>query len=207
MAKCPVKSCKEYDTEVFENCSGYGIQWDGNTCSEYYKYFKKLERNKLRKIQRETIDKSSFPHEIKKKCKDCGEIKFCKWNSTFSSKGIPQYKSRCIDCHNKWLREKRRTQHSKQIRNKWRKKSLRLKKKKAINLLGGKCMLCGYNKCLSALTFHHKNPSEKEFEIGLIKDYSWKKVKKELDKCDLLCFNCHMELHEKLNKYSEERNV
>ena len=46
---------------------------------------------------------------------------------------------------------------------------------------------------------HTYAPKEKDFEIGFIKDHSWNKVLKELKKCDLLCFNCHMELHEKIN--------
>ena len=61
---------------------------------------------------------------------------------------------------------------------------------------GGKCENCGYNKCIGALEFHHRNPAEKDFGIGS-KGYtrSWEKVKKELDKCALLCANCHSEEH------------
>jgi len=51
----------------------------------------------------------------------------------------------------------------------------------------------------AALTFHHRNPDEKEFTLGQIKDNNWDKIIKELKKCDLVCFNCHMEIHEKLN--------
>ena len=51
---------------------------------------------------------------------------------------------------------------------------------------GGKCEICGYNKCVSALEFHHKNPLEKDFGIGA-KGYtrSIEKNKKEVDKCNL----------------------
>lgn len=62
---------------------------------------------------------------------------------------------------------------------------------------GGKCQMCGYNKYIGALDFHHRNPDEKEFEIG--QRYRCCKInstiKKELDKCDLVCSNCHRELH------------
>ena len=38
-------------------------------------------------------------------------------------------------------------------------------KMQAIKLLGGKCSICGYNKCVDALQFHHENPKEKEFKL------------------------------------------
>lgn len=72
-------------------------------------------------------------------------------------------------------------------------------KKKAVELKGGKCEVCGYNKCLAALTFHHINPDEKSFGIsdkGHEKD--WETVKKEIFKTYLLCQNCHTEHHEGL---------
>lgn len=62
---------------------------------------------------------------------------------------------------------------------------------------GGKCQKCGYNKCQAALDFHHRDPSEKDFP--LCQKYGCRKIsdriKKELDKCDLLCANCHREEH------------
>lgn len=63
---------------------------------------------------------------------------------------------------------------------------------------GGKCEICGYNKCDAALEFHHKNPDEKEFGIAY-KGYtrSLEECKKEVDKCILVCANCHREIHEK----------
>lgn len=39
-------------------------------------------------------------------------------------------------------------------------------KLQAIKLLGGECSICGYNKCIDALEFHHKNPTKKEFKLG-----------------------------------------
>ena len=76
----------------------------------------------------------------------------------------------------------------------WRKRRLEIKKM-AIEYLGGKCEICGYNKCPDAFDFHHKDPSIKEFRIGSFRIKSWEKIKKELDKCQLLCSNCHRELH------------
>lgn len=69
-------------------------------------------------------------------------------------------------------------------------------KQKAVDYLGGKCKICGYNKCLAALEFHHRNPKEKERAISSLHK-TWNKIKEELDKCDLLCSNCHREVHSK----------
>lgn len=66
----------------------------------------------------------------------------------------------------------------------------------AVKYKGGSCEICGYDKCIGALEFHHLDPSQKDFGIGN-KGYtrSWKKVKEELDKCIMVCANCHRELH------------
>jgi len=157
------------------------------------------KRNELKRMWKQKIDPKSFPHQIKKICKDCGKLKKCKWNSSFSHKGEPQYIIRCDECYKIYLKKIRHTEKYRLARNKKRKRDLLKRKKWAVDLLGGKCQKCGYKKCLSTLTFHHKNPKEKEFNIGIKLDWKEKTILKELKKCDLLCFNCHMELHEKLN--------
>ena len=60
---------------------------------------------------------------------------------------------------------------------------------------GGKCQLCGYNKYLGALEFHHTDPTVKEFHLGQRRGLSEDKLRAELDKCQLLCSNCHREVH------------
>lgn len=69
-------------------------------------------------------------------------------------------------------------------------------RKKAILVTykGGKCQKCGYDKCIEALHFHHVNPEEKEFNVCSA-SYSIERLKKEADKCILLCANCHVEEH------------
>lgn len=69
-------------------------------------------------------------------------------------------------------------------------------KEMAIEYKGGKCQICGYDKCKGALEFHHLNPEEKDFGIGA-KGYTraWDTVKQELDKCIMVCANCHREIH------------
>lgn len=68
----------------------------------------------------------------------------------------------------------------------------------AIELLGGKCSICGYDRCVDALEFHHENPQEKEFKLGSGNTMSWKEYKAEALKCKLVCSNCHKEIHSKL---------
>ena len=71
-------------------------------------------------------------------------------------------------------------------------------KKKAIKHLGGKCQRCGYDKCARALQFHHIDPNEKDFQISGSNNKSWEKIEKELEKCILVCSNCHAEIHDEI---------
>jgi hypothetical protein len=83
----------------------------------------------------------------------------------------------------------------------WRRRT----KEALIAYKGGKCQECGYEKdCPSAYDFHHRDPSTKSFGIGA-KGITRKleELKKEADKCDLLCCRCHAELHE--IEYSKQR--
>jgi hypothetical protein len=74
------------------------------------------------------------------------------------------------------------------------KKRRRTIKLKAVEYKGGNCQKCGYNKCVEALDFHHLNPREKDFTISGNAG-KWENIKNELDKCILLCKNCHAEHH------------
>ena len=72
-------------------------------------------------------------------------------------------------------------------------------KQEAVKRMGGACSKCGYNKSIRALHFHHKNPTEKKF--GLSQNgpiHSWAEYWSEAQKCDLLCANCHAEIHDEL---------
>lgn len=69
-------------------------------------------------------------------------------------------------------------------------------KKKCVEYKGGKCEKCGYDKYIGAFDFHHINPLEKEYGISKVKHNTFnEKIKNELDKCILLCANCHREIH------------
>lgn len=72
------------------------------------------------------------------------------------------------------------------------KKDLKLR---MVTYCGGKCLVCGYSRCLDALDFHHVDESTKLFDISGSHCRAWLVIKEELDKCVLLCSNCHRELH------------
>lgn len=77
-------------------------------------------------------------------------------------------------------------------------------KEELVEYKGGKCEICGYNKCLSALEFHHLDPSKKDF--GIASNSSYKNItvlKKEIDKCILVCSNCHREIHSGITKLKD----
>ena len=98
----------------------------------------------------------------------------------------------CYDCSEESTRDDKETRkHQKTILR----RSMKLQ---AIKLLGGKCSICGYNKCVDALEFHHENPKNKEFKLGAGNTMEWKDYKKEVSKCILLCSNCHKEIHSKI---------
>ena len=60
---------------------------------------------------------------------------------------------------------------------------------------GAKCRRCGYDKCSSALEFHHIDPKTKKFGVRDGNTRSLKSMIAESEKCVLLCSNCHRELH------------
>lgn len=68
-------------------------------------------------------------------------------------------------------------------------------KRRMVEWMGGSCESCGYDRCLAALDFHHRNPEDKKFNLATAPRRKWEEVIKELTKCVLLCSNCHREYH------------
>jgi hypothetical protein len=68
-------------------------------------------------------------------------------------------------------------------------------KERLVYIMGGKCCICGYNKCITALEFHHINPEEKDFTLGINANIGTEKAINEIKKCVLVCSNCHREIH------------
>ena len=120
-----------------------------------------------------------------------GMIRKCKiCDKTFETKSSTRIY--CYECSGNSTRNDNETR-------KHQKTMLRRNMKlQAIKMLGGKCSICGYNKCVDALEFHHRNPKEKEFKFGSGNTMSWEEYKNELKKCILVCSNCHKEIHSRL---------
>jgi len=77
------------------------------------------------------------------------------------------------------------------------------KKSQFKNILGGKCQICGYDKYQGALHFHHIDPTQKQFAISEAtarKKFTNEQINNEINKCALLCANCHAEVHAGLIK-------
>ena len=93
--------------------------------------------------------------------------------------------------------EAERSRRRKRRFHKWQKKARKERKSKLIELLGGCCQICGYDRpCAAAYDFHHLDPATKRFGLacyGLLR--GWQEVLEEAVKCVLLCRRCHAELH------------
>ena len=88
---------------------------------------------------------------------------------------------------------------------KWRRRM----KKRLIEYKGGQCEKCGYDKeCSNAYEFHHKDPSLKDFSISKKgRTIAFNTLQKEIDKCCLLCSNCHREIHQIEYDKAFEQNI
>jgi predicted nucleic acid-binding Zn ribbon protein len=71
------------------------------------------------------------------------------------------------------------------------------RKLELVRAAGGRCSVCGYNRNLAALAFHHSDSDEKDFKLDMraLSNRTLKSVLTELEKCILVCQNCHAELH------------
>lgn len=74
---------------------------------------------------------------------------------------------------------------------KYRKKA----KARLVEAFGGKCGICGYNRCHTAFEFHHTDEAEKVISLMMIIQHAWWRVVIEARKCVMLCANCHREVH------------
>lgn len=99
-------------------------------------------------------------------CKECGQ--------RLNNKNWERYAQVCGSCGKKQLRERERKQRSELVKQ-----------------FGGKCKICGYDRCEACLEFHHKNRKDKdEGSKGAL----LKKIRKYPKKFDLLCNRCHREV-------------
>jgi hypothetical protein len=135
--------------------------------------------------------------KIKGECKNIGNRKYCLNCSPYGSHNTKKEidKPGRFGSYSEWCEE------VKSNHRKHGKKAREDRKKKLIELSGGCCNKCGYNKCDRALSFHHRNPKEKSFELSKSNlRKPWDSVLAEHKKCDLLCLRCHAELEDAIIK-------
>lgn len=68
-------------------------------------------------------------------------------------------------------------------------------KAQAVREFGSECVICGYSKNLAALEFHHTDPSKKDHDFIKMRHWVFDSKRSELEKCELVCANCHREIH------------
>lgn len=125
--------------------------------------------------------------KIVKSCLKHGETEF----AVYGRLGDRSYREVCIKCRSERVANRRAKL-----------------KELAVEYKGGSCVKCGYSKCLRALEFHHINPSEKDFSISADGNTrSFEKLKVELDKCIMVCANCHREIHELIDNQSNQEAI
>ena len=104
-----------------------------------------------------------------------------------------KYSNQCLECCTKvykiW-----RTKNKDYYNQKFRERRL-ARKQRAIELKGGKCTKCQLVVHPAAFDFHHLDPTQKDFDIGLMMSHSDEHIFQELEKCVLLCANCHRTEH------------
>lgn len=123
---------------------------------------------------------------MKKQCKICGK--------EFDTQKYGSKRKYCFDCSPHY---ENGDNHSRAMTITAIRRAIKIQ---LVKYKGGKCERCGYNKCINALQFHHTNKDEKDFNISnytCSKYLDLDKVYEEVDKCILLCANCHAEEHEK----------
>lgn len=116
--------------------------------------------------------------EDNKVCTKCGrDLPLSQYHrvGTYSN-GKVRLRTYCKDCANKTERERYR------------------KKKEFLNEFRTECAKCGDTRTW-VLDFHHIDPSKKDFTIGTLKKGDLDLIKSEIDKCVVLCANCHREFH------------
>lgn len=110
--------------------------------------------------------------------KNCTKCLVEKEDSDFYEKRPDRKQSLCKNCFNEYCVQR------------WVQR-----KKDAVAYKGGKCQECGYCKNYGALDFHHRDSETKDFDWTKLRLRSLKSIKTELDKCNLLCKNCHTAFH------------
>ncbi len=107
---------------------------------------------------------------VRYKCGTCGE--------TDPKKFYGNKTSWCGTCHNRYTLE-----------------AGRQKRDRVVDLLGCKCVCCGFHRFACALDVHHLDPANKDHAWAAFRGWAWERIEKEIVGCVLLCKNCHAAVH------------
>lgn len=178
-------------TDIIEEFKQYILQ--GKTIKELQEIYG-WNRTKVTDFKREHNLVGLSPNSKKlnrnigiKSCNTCNELlplsRF--YSNGKTSMGLIKYKPNCMSCEN----TTRRSNFAELI-------GTYLNTKNQIY----ECIKCNYTGIFGSLDFHHKNPAEKDFNIGdssssISTERFIEKIVPELEKCDLLCPNCHRQEH------------
>jgi len=114
----------------------------------------------------------------------------CSCGETDPKKFYGHKRTVCGECHNEYC-----------------KRTGKEKRQRAINELGGKCCLCGYDKYYGAMALHHLDPSAKDKTFDSLRSWSWKRIAKEIKNCVVLCHTCHSEVHAGISKVPDKQGI
>lgn len=152
-----------------------------------------MQKERLQKLVEEGKSTRKICSELRK-----SQTTICYWlkKHKLETKYYPRGKF-CIVCGENDLEKFYKDIHSycKKCHNDNKTKKSIENKKRAVEYLGGKCSNCGYEKYYGALSFHHINSLDKGDNFKNLRFLSWENIKREIDKCVLLCHNCHSERH------------
>lgn len=162
-------------------------------CDKEFQYNSKMSRKKYCSIECVNND-TNFITNRTKKIKDTYQQRTitnnkCVWCDNFLDSRRVKYCSKKCKSEEANSRLKAITRENTKIK-------ARKIKTELISKKGGGCKLCGYNKNIKALSFHHLN--DKKFELtqtNIIK-FNKKTIIDEANKCVVLCLNCHQEIHD-----------
>jgi len=73
-------------------------------------------------------------------------------------------------------------------------------KQTLVEFKGSKCERCGYSRYPEVMEFHHPDPTKKDFTIAYRMNWAIERLKIEVAKCQMLCANCHREVHVELRR-------
>ena len=138
-------------------------------------------------------------------CKNCGELPA----SDFYKHSLRGYQNVCKDCSAKNSKKRysdgvtKRGLSYKEARKK-NASALKERNRKLVieHLKLNKCCVCGEDDIV-VLEFHHNDPQRKRFNIAQFSTYSKETIMMEIDKCVVMCANCHRRVTAKENGWAK----